>query len=126
VKVLRALGTHLCRRGEGGPALRLFDRALEVHPGYAPGHADRGACLIELGRVAEAEAALRKALELHGGNAAAWSNLGVCHVRGGRLEEAERCFAEAVRIDPTLGNARENLSRTREALRRPPPGRGGK
>jgi tetratricopeptide (TPR) repeat protein len=59
-----ALATLYLRRCGAGDAARELDRAIELDPGCAVAHAYRGALLVRLGRVDEAEEALDLARDL--------------------------------------------------------------
>ncbi len=59
-----ALATLYIRRGSADDAARELDRAIELDAACAVAHAYRGALLVRLGRVDEAEAALDLARDL--------------------------------------------------------------
>lgn len=71
-------------------AVRLLDRALDIQPGYAPGHFFRAMALLCQGDVAAAEAGLRRSTELDPLSAADCARLAYLHyVKGDHRSAAE-------------------------------------
>ncbi len=71
-------------------AVKLFDRALEIQPAYAPGHFFRAMALLCQGNVAAAEAGLRRSTELDPMSAADCARLAYLHyVKGDHRSAAE-------------------------------------
>jgi adenylate cyclase len=98
-------------------AMRLFARAIELDPGYAPAHA--GLCrahlaLFRRARGADAfELAQRsgeRAIALDPGSAEARIALGNLYLHSGRLEEALAELERAVAADPFSADARQALA----------------
>lgn len=71
-------------------ALRLVDKAVEVFPGYADAHAERGLVLFRLRRFDEAEKALRRSLEIDGDNYLANLHLQMLYERNRDPRAAEQ------------------------------------
>ena len=94
-------------------ARRMFERAIEIDPGYArayAGLADTCSLLFmefepsdEVRR--EADVASQKALELEPDLAEAHASRGLALLVGRQYEEAKREFDTAIRLDPTLFEA---------------------
>ncbi len=73
-------------------------------------HNNRGYCLNELGRHAEAEVHCRAAITLDATRQNAHKNLGLALAGQGRFLEAARCLLEAIRRYPPDGRARRHLA----------------
>lgn len=92
------------RLGRHPQALAEYDRALQADPGHAWAQAGRGIVLARLGRLAEAETALRRALELEPDFPRARVNLAYArHIRG----DTQRAVAE---IEAVLAEDPRNLA----------------
>lgn len=98
-------------------AVRLFTRAIELDPRYAPAHA--GLCRAELARFhasrsgdafERARAAGERAIELEPASAEARIALGALYLHSGRLDEALAALELAVAIDPFSADARQTLA----------------
>ncbi|WP_161993694.1 tetratricopeptide repeat protein [Muricoccus nepalensis] len=85
-------------------ALACLDRAIALAPGLADPHANRTIALCDLGRHAEALESAERALALSGG-AAAHRNRAEVLARLSRHAEAEVADREALRRDPSSGQA---------------------
>lgn len=72
-----------------------------------------GICLLELGRLEEAERLLRDVVGGHPEFADAWNNLGAVLHGAGRQEEAEGCVRRALALRPDFPRALRNLERIR-------------
>jgi TolB-like protein/Tfp pilus assembly protein PilF len=94
-------------------ALQMFNRAIEIDPGYALAYAGIADCSCYLylhdARSKEnrerVEAASRKALELDPDLAQAHASRGMALSMLGRHDEAERAFETAIKLDPRLFEA---------------------
>jgi tetratricopeptide (TPR) repeat protein len=112
------LGKALYEKGAVAEALAPFRAAIEHSPRYAEAHYGLGAALLRLNDQAGAERHLREALKLQLAPAVAaraWNDLGVIEAQRGRLDEARAAFRAAVRLDPTLRAAQDNLKAAGEA-----------
>ena len=81
--------------------VRLLDRAAALDPTSAGVLQAQGVQYLLLGRLDEAETALRRALALEP-RPETWLNLGRVLWAGGRRGEAREAFDKAVRLDPRL------------------------
>ncbi|MBO9661467.1 tetratricopeptide repeat-containing sulfotransferase family protein [Dokdonella sp.] len=118
------LGRALDLRGEAAAALAAFDQALRVDPRHRPSRILRAECLKQLGRLREAEDALRAVLREAPDTVAAW--VGLANLRAlapGDLDAVARLYAdphlhEAQRIDLgfVYGTMLEDAGRYAEAF----------
>lgn len=90
-------------------AVREYDEALELCPGFPDLHAQRAASLRALGDEAQAEAALRRALELKPDYAEAHVRLGLLLQAAGRGAEAVAAWERALALDAGHAAARVYL-----------------
>jgi hypothetical protein len=86
-------------------ALQAADIAVEVDPGFARGHAQRGVVLRELGRVADALEALERAASLAPDDPAVLTNRGTCRLLMGDLPGGFADHEHRWRIEPTRSEA---------------------
>jgi TolB-like protein/Tfp pilus assembly protein PilF len=101
------------RRRSAEFALEMFERAIEIDPGYARAYAGIADCAAFLflyvkrseANRARAEAASRKALELDPDLAEAHASRGVALSASGQAEPARAAFETALRLDPGLFEA---------------------
>jgi adenylate cyclase len=80
-------------------ALKLFDRALEVQPGYAPGHFFRAMTLLCQGNLQAAEAGLRRSAELDPLSASDCARLAYLHYVKGDHRSATEHLDKAFELD---------------------------
>ncbi|MGB8930513.1 MAG: tetratricopeptide repeat protein [Anaeromyxobacteraceae bacterium] len=91
-----ALGMEALRGGRANDALKQFDAALAIDPGYPDAWLGRGVILERaFNKDAEAERAYRKAIDLNPAFPEAHNNLGQLLARTGRTDEAIRAFDAA-------------------------------
>jgi len=95
----------LLRRTEARAA---YEKAIELAPENASHYADLGSFLLDFDPAA-ALVVLRKSLELDPTSARTHNNLGVALLKLKRAGEAALAFKTAVRLDPTLKVAKENV-----------------
>jgi tetratricopeptide (TPR) repeat protein len=98
--VLNLLGTALAILGRHGEALAVFDAALALAPDKAALHLNRGHMLEEVGRLADADAALAEAIRLEPRNADALARLAGLSVRRGDYAAARDSAARALAVAP--------------------------
>jgi tetratricopeptide (TPR) repeat protein len=84
--------------------------AIRISPGDGEAHSNLGLALHRVGRLAEAEAALREAIRLKPTLATAHYNLGLTLVSLGREAEAVEPYEASLRIFPRQPEVRRNLS----------------
>jgi len=104
------LGRAYERAGETEKAIRAFQRALELKPGWAKAHSNLGAVY---GRSDDLEKALfhiQKAIEIEPGYAAAHNNLGTLLARSGRLDLAVVSYLRALDLEPQYSRTRVRLA----------------
>lgn len=95
--------------GRLAAALAAYDRILLLKSDLPEVHCNRGAALVGLGLVADAEAAQRKAIALDPNYADAYNNLGIALCELGRVADAEIALREAVRLKPHCPHYHSNL-----------------
>ncbi|HSD32946.1 MAG TPA: protein kinase [Gemmatimonadales bacterium] len=111
---------HQFRRTGIQFARRMFERAMEVDPGYARAYAGAADCCSFLymywdaskANLESADSYSRKALELDPEMAEAHAARGLAVSLSKRYEEAEREFATALRLNPQLYEAHYFFGRT--------------
>jgi tetratricopeptide (TPR) repeat protein len=108
---------HL-RRGDAREALKAFDTAVRLAPTAPEPYANRGAALLELGRLEDALAALDRALRLRSEYATAHFNRGNVLRAMGRYEDAATAYTRALRAQPNFAEAHLNRGLALGALKR--------
>ena len=92
--------------GKTGPALRDYDRALELSPGLAAAALNRGVLHYQEGRLRPARADLERALQAGATPAAAHYNLALVTVALGDDRAAREHLHRALNHDPEHTDAR--------------------
>jgi tetratricopeptide (TPR) repeat protein len=105
--VLNNLGLCYARLGKMDDALAALGRAVTLQPKNPLYRNNIAMVLVEMGRTQEALAQLRS---VHG-DAAAYYNLGYLLQKKGKKQEAVQQFALALRLDPSLRQAKSWLDR---------------
>jgi tetratricopeptide (TPR) repeat protein len=105
---------HLQRRS-WTKALEAAERGLTLDPGHADAARLRAAALLQLGRRADAGAAIDDVLARDASDAAAHAGRGWTALHAGDHRAALDDFMEALRLDPTLEVARGGLIRALKA-----------
>lgn len=100
-------------RGELEKAIGFYEQALKVKPEFPEAEFQRGNALASLGKLTEAEAALRLAIAQKKNWSLPHSALGALLIRGKRDAEAEQAFRAALKIDAQEGVALRMLSEIR-------------
>jgi Tfp pilus assembly protein PilF len=118
------LGNALKRQGKIEKAIKHFNIALQINPGYAKAHNNLGTALATQGKADEAIKHFGFALYINPNYAAAHSNIGVALAGRGELEKAVVHFREALRLQPDFAKVHSNLGaalvrqgKLREALK---------
>ena len=106
---LNYMGVLQHQRGEGGAALDLLRRAVEVSPDAAGVWNNFGNVLKHLRQTDEAERAFRRSIEL-AESPQALANLGSLLRRRGQWAEGEAACRRAIEIAPTFGDAWHHLT----------------
>ena len=99
-RVLFLSGAVALKQEGFAPAADWLGRAHRLDPRSAPCALRLGFALAKLGRVDEAEKALRAAVQLAAGDAEAWDTLGYVLKNNGRLAEAIAAHRRAVELQP--------------------------
>ena len=86
-------------RGELEKAIGFYEQALKVRPEFPEAEFQRGSALASLGRLPEAEAALRLAISYKKNWSLPYSALGVVLMRQSRDKDAEPFFRQALAVD---------------------------
>lgn len=103
------LGQVLARQRRWQDVLDTAGQGLQIEPAHAGCANLRAMALGNLGRVAEAETAVRGVLTLDPDNAHAHANRGWMLLRQSNVEEALESFRTALRMDPSLEWARAGI-----------------
>ena len=86
-------------RGDLEKAIGFYEQALKVRPEFPEAEFQRGSAFASLGRLAEADAALRLAISYKKNWSLPYSALGVVLMRQSRDKDAEQFFRQALNID---------------------------
>jgi tetratricopeptide (TPR) repeat protein len=113
-----ALGVALEQLNQLDRAADEFRAVLAAAPAHGGAAKHLGRVLHSMNRRDEALAAYLQALALDPSSGDLQNDLGVLLAEMGRLPEAEPHFAEAVRLDPADKEAKANLAKVREILKR--------
>lgn len=94
-------------------AMLLVERAIGLHPRYAPSYDLAGAVYTKLGQVFRARWAFYQSLSFDAHDSTAYENLGLLALEEGDRATARNYFAEALWLVPNSRVAREGMARTR-------------
>ena len=112
-----------CRKnGDPERALSILADGIGRHPDYPSAHIVRARCLVDLDRLADAEASLRRVIELDGQNLVAIQGLANLAERRDDPIEAVRWYEQIAALDPMNVEAAAALARLRPTP--PPPSSG--
>jgi Tfp pilus assembly protein PilF len=111
------LGFGLYLQGRHPEAIAAYSAALDRNPALRRVHNNLGFSYAKLGRFERAH----KHFKLAGTPAEADNNLGFAYEGRGQLEQAYGSYLKALRADPELEAARDNLTRVCKRLGRPLP-----
>lgn len=112
-----------CRKkGDPERALSILADGIGRHPDYPSAHIVRARCLVDLDRLADAEASLRRVVELDGQNLVAIQGLANLAERRDDPIEAVRWYEQIATLDPMNVEAAAALARLRPTP--PPPSSG--
>jgi tetratricopeptide (TPR) repeat protein len=103
-------------------AVGFLERALVRTPADSELHYLLGVAAFRSGDFARAESAFSQAIQCDSGHAYAQYGLGLIYRKIGRAQQAQRSFEAALRADPTMQAARQQLAdlASEEALTQPP------
>ncbi len=117
VAALLSTGVALMTAGIHGRALDVFDRVVDMAPGFAEGWNKRATVLYLLDRNEESLSAIRHTLELEPRHFGALSGLGLIYMETGRYEAALIAFRSARALNPFMPGVDENIDHARRLLR---------
>jgi len=98
-RAVAAVGEALYWRGDVSAALFAYERSAEIEPAAPAPHVGRAACLLRLGRPAEAVAPARRAIALDPARLDAHLMLGEALLGSGAAAAAAAAAREALEID---------------------------
>ena len=110
------MGRALAARGEFEAALKYFQRAVALRPGFMEAMVNLANTYVMLGRQAEAVALYMVIIRAFPGAFEAYYNLGVVFERAGRLAEALSRYESALRISPSFMPARKGVMRLNRVM----------
>jgi Flp pilus assembly protein TadD len=116
VDKLMAEGIARLNADDNEAALKLFDRVVELAPGFAEGWNKLATTLYAMGRFAQSVQAIDKVLALEPRHFGALSGLGLCDMRLGKDQEALAAFERAAAIDPNLPGVQANIKALKKRL----------
>jgi superkiller protein 3 len=110
---LNHLGYALLQERRPAEAEQFLRLSVAAQTNNAAAYSNLGNALQQLGRLEESFIVYRLALAAPGGaqQPETHNDFGVALARAGRMDEAIVQFREAVRLDPSYGAARDNLTR---------------
>ena len=116
-------GNQLYNHAHYQEALRAYERAIQLDPGFAEAHDARGDALFSLNRSQEALVAYERAIQLDPNYVTAYNGKSWTLWQLKRFEEALIVYEQAIRLDPSCastyngeGNTLYDLDRYQEAL----------
>ncbi len=107
--VLFYMAHILYQREDYAGAINLLNEAIELAEDNSVYFNLRGICNFRLERYNDAKGDFLKALDLDAGSAIDLANLGMCYKRLGDNFLAKHYLKEALKLDPSIEFARENL-----------------
>lgn len=119
-EVLTLLGNIHRMKGELGPALARFEKALSADPGSVSAHMNKGLVLRATGDNNAAIKSFSRASQLAPENPAVWFIKGMTRIANNDLEQAAKDLEEAFRLNPHDINAGGQLASVYRHLRRIP------
>ncbi|MBY4696410.1 tetratricopeptide repeat protein [Burkholderia latens] len=105
-----ALGRSLRSMNDFDGAARLFQRACEIDPGYAPAWCRLGELRCQQGEYEESMRLCRHAIELDPALADAYNFLGLAYHNLDRMAAAELSHRHAIDLNPDDADAHHNLA----------------
>ncbi len=109
------LGVVLEREMVYSEALELYEKSIELHEEFAPGHCHRAACLRSMNRLTESADAYRRYLTLEPDDAQEWISLAIVESEREEYERAKVAYDKAESLDPE--NVSLHYNRAVTALR---------
>jgi protein O-GlcNAc transferase len=118
VTALCTLGRMYAAAGRTTDATACFTQALQVEPQHPQSLLDFGMMLALAKRATEGQALLQRAKSAGAAPGPVHLGLGLCKLESGDLEGAEADFRKAMRLEPQLPDAGNNLGVTLDRLGR--------
>ncbi|MGE5557443.1 MAG: tetratricopeptide repeat protein [Bacillota bacterium] len=115
-EVYNNIGYMLLKEKKSGEAVEYLEKALALNPGYFLARWNYADALSDLDRYNEAIRQYREILKQKPNFAEVLNSLGIIFAEQGKYAEAEAYFARAVKADPNLKKARQNLEKVRQIL----------
>jgi tetratricopeptide (TPR) repeat protein len=109
---LNGLGIALDHLGRQRESLAVFDRILQLDPGNADAHQNKGTVYLERGELAAAREALATALHYDPKLPKALNGMGVVELKSGNRQAAIDAWKRAVEVDPRQYDTLFNLGVT--------------
>jgi tetratricopeptide (TPR) repeat protein len=106
-----SLGDAYGRLGRLSQAIEVFDRAIEISPGYDEARYNLGVAYAKMDRWPEAIEAYERVLKINPDYIEAYNNLGVAYGKIGRVTEAIEFYQHAIKLKPDYAEAYYNLGR---------------
>lgn len=116
VDTLMEQGIARLNEGNDDAALGLFDRIVELAPGFAEGWNKRATTLYTMGLFERSMQDIDKVLTLEPRHFGALSGLGLCNIRLGNDKAALAAFQRAAAIDPNLPGVQTNIEALKKRL----------
>jgi tetratricopeptide (TPR) repeat protein len=110
VRLELLVGTRLAAGGDGAGALARYESAIALDPDHVDANGLLGAALVRAGRHARALPHLERAIASEQAPAIAFASLAVVRSASGSDADAVRAGREALRRDPELAWAANNLA----------------
>jgi tetratricopeptide (TPR) repeat protein len=116
VDSLMEQGIARLNEGNDDAALGLFDRIVELAPGFAEGWNKRATTLYAMGLFERSMQDIDKVLTLEPRHFGALSGLGLCNIRLGNDKAALSAFQRAAALDPNLSGVQANIEALKKRL----------
>jgi Flp pilus assembly protein TadD len=95
--------------GDLAPAAKEFQRLSEAYPDYSGPQTNLGIVYLKMGKLPDAEKALKSATQRGEPSAVAFNQLGIVYRKLGRFKDADDAYSRALQIDPGYALAHLNL-----------------
>lgn len=105
------LATYFANREMFEPAVKNYQRVLDLNDGYTNSRRGMALCLMRLGRREESEVELRRILERTPLDVETLMLLGTVLTEGSRFAEAIDIYSQVQRLDPELPQLRFEMAR---------------
>lgn len=120
VNDLMRRGLRLMSQQNYDEALQVFDRMVKYAPEFAEGWNKRATVHYMMGNFAQSVADIRKTLALEPRHFGALSGLGMINIELERQSDAVRAFEEALKANPFLPGARQQILELKKKLQGSP------